>query len=82
MMSWIIFIVIGGLIGWIGSIIMKTNAQMGMLANIIVVIIGAALGGWLAGRLGIAAGGIGAYVVAVVGAMLLIFLLKVLGVFK
>jgi uncharacterized membrane protein YeaQ/YmgE (transglycosylase-associated protein family) len=82
MMSWIIFIVIGGLIGWVGSLLMHTNAQMGILANVIVGIIGAALGRWVAGLMGVGGTGIGAYLIAVLGAVLLIFLLKVLGVFK
>lgn len=81
-MNWIVLLVIGGVIGWVGSLLMKTDAQMGILGNIIVGIVGSLLGGWLAGRLGVAPTGIGVYVVAVIGAVLLIFLLKVLGVFR
>ena len=58
-MGFIVWLVIGGVIGWLASIIMKTNAQMGIVANIIVGCVGAWLGGWLAGLLGIAAAGIG-----------------------
>jgi uncharacterized membrane protein YeaQ/YmgE (transglycosylase-associated protein family) len=61
---------------------MKTNAQMGMIANIVVGIVGAWLGAWMAAKLGIAAQGMGTYVVSIVGAMVLIFILKVLGIFK
>ena len=46
-MNFIIWLLIGGLIGWIASIVMKTNGQQGILLNIIVGIVGAALGGWL-----------------------------------
>jgi uncharacterized membrane protein YeaQ/YmgE (transglycosylase-associated protein family) len=81
-MGLIVTLVIGGVIGWLGSIVMKTNAQMGIIANIIVGIVGAWLGGWLAARFGIAATGIGSYIVSVVGAMVLIAILKVLGIFK
>jgi uncharacterized membrane protein YeaQ/YmgE (transglycosylase-associated protein family) len=81
-MNTIITLVIGGVIGWLASIVMKTNAQMGMIANIVVGIVGAWLGGWLAAELGIAAQGMGTYVVSIVGAMVLIFILKVLGIFK
>ena len=81
-MSLIITLVIGGVIGWLASIVMKTNAQMGMIANILVGIVGAAVGNWLAGVLGISAQGLGGYVVAVVGAMVLIGILKAVGVFK
>jgi uncharacterized membrane protein YeaQ/YmgE (transglycosylase-associated protein family) len=81
-MDLIIWLVIGGVIGWVASIAMKTNAQMGLIANVLVGIVGAALGGWLAGVLGIAAAGAMTYVVALVGAILLIAILRVLGVFK
>ena len=45
-MNFIIWLIVGGLIGWIASIIMKTNAQQGMFLNIVVGIAGAFLGGW------------------------------------
>jgi uncharacterized membrane protein YeaQ/YmgE (transglycosylase-associated protein family) len=43
-MGWIVTIVIGGIVGWLASIVMKTNAQMGMIANVIVGIVGSTLG--------------------------------------
>lgn len=46
-MNLIIWLVVGGLIGWIASIVMRTDAQQGMLLNIVVGIIGALLGGFL-----------------------------------
>jgi uncharacterized membrane protein YeaQ/YmgE (transglycosylase-associated protein family) len=46
-MNFIIWIVVGGLLGWVASMIMKTDAQQGMFLNIVVGIIGALLGGWL-----------------------------------
>jgi uncharacterized membrane protein YeaQ/YmgE (transglycosylase-associated protein family) len=45
-MNFIIWLVVGGLIGWIASILMKTNDQQGMVLNVIVGIVGAMLGGW------------------------------------
>ena len=81
-MNVIIWLIIGGVIGWLASIVMKTNAQMGMIANVVVGIIGAALGGWLAGVLGIVAGGAMTYVIALVGAILLIVILRALGIFR
>lgn len=82
-MSWIVTLVVGGIIGWLASILMKTNNQMGIIANVIVGIIGSSLGFWLAGVLGLAAyGAIASWAVAVGGAALLIFVLKALGVFK
>ncbi len=81
-MGWIISLVIGGIVGWVASIVMKTNAQMGVIANVLVGIVGSSLGFWLAGLVGIApSGGILRFVVAVIGAALLIFVLKSLGVF-
>ncbi|HSC07881.1 MAG TPA: GlsB/YeaQ/YmgE family stress response membrane protein [Steroidobacteraceae bacterium] len=46
-MNFIIWLVIGGLVGWLASVVMKTDAQQGVVLNIVVGIIGALLGGWL-----------------------------------
>lgn len=46
-MNIILMLIIGGLIGWIASIIMRTNAQQGIILNIIVGIVGALLAGLL-----------------------------------
>ena len=82
-MSWIISLIIGGIVGWLASIVMKTDAQMGWIANVVVGVVGSLLGFWLAGILGIApADGILRFVVAVAGAVLLIFILRALGVFR
>ena len=82
-MDLIIMIVVGGVIGWLASMVMKTSAQMGILANVIVGIIGSSLGFWLAGVLGLAAyGAIARWIVAVAGAAVLIYILKLLGIFK
>lgn len=83
MVNLIITLIVGGIVGWLASILMKTNAQMGIIANVIVGIVGSFLGYWLAGILGIATtGGIVRWVVAVLGAVLLIAILKGLKVFK
>ena len=82
-MSWIISLIIGGVVGWLASIVMKTNAQMGWIANVLVGVVGSLLGFWIAGLLGIAPiGGILRFVVALAGAVLLIFILGKLGVFR
>jgi uncharacterized membrane protein YeaQ/YmgE (transglycosylase-associated protein family) len=82
-MDLIIALVIGGIIGWLASMVMKTNAQMGLIANVIVGIVGSLLGFWLAGILGIApTGGILRFIIAVVGAVLLIAVLRAFGLFK
>ena len=46
-MNFVIWIVIGGLIGWAASIVMKTDAQQGVVLNVVVGIVGALVGGWL-----------------------------------
>lgn len=82
-MHWIITLIIGGIVGWLASIVMKTNAQMGIIANVLVGVAGSFLGFWLAGLLGLApTGGILRFVVAIAGAALLIFVLRAVGVFK
>lgn len=47
MINFIIWLVVGGIIGWVASLIMKTDAQQGVFLNIVVGIVGAMLGGWL-----------------------------------
>jgi len=82
-MNWLVTIVVGGIVGWLASMLMKTNAQMGIIANVLVGIVGSSLGFWLAGLVGLAAyGAIAQWAVAVVGAAALIFILKAVGVFK
>jgi len=82
-MSFLVAIIIGGIIGWVASLIMKTDAQMGLIANIVVGIVGSILGHWAAGALGLAAvGSIGSFLIALLGAVILIAILRVLGLFK
>jgi len=77
-------VIIGGIVGWLASIMMRTNAQMGILANVIVGIVGSFLGTAVARELlGVRAHtGLQAWVVAILGAALLIALLRALGVFN
>ncbi len=73
---WILF---GALAGWIASMIMKTNGQMGALANIVVGIIGAFIGGFLFRTLtGINVEGFNltSLIVAIIGAVILLALVK------
>ncbi len=46
-MNFIIWLIVGGIIGWVASLIMKRDAQQGIILNIVVGIIGSFLGGWL-----------------------------------
>lgn len=78
--GWIGTLLIGGLAGWIAERVMRTN--MGLIMNIIVGIIGSYIGAFLANALGIKLGELfsgwflGNLIVAAVGAILLLFILK------
>jgi uncharacterized membrane protein YeaQ/YmgE (transglycosylase-associated protein family) len=45
-MNIIIWLVVGGSIGWVASMVMRTDGQQGMLLNVVVGVVGALLGGW------------------------------------
>ncbi|MEE4238016.1 MAG: GlsB/YeaQ/YmgE family stress response membrane protein [Anderseniella sp.] len=82
-MGLIMTLIIGGIVGWLASIVMKTDARMGLVANVVVGVVGSMLGYWVAGLLGFAAvGGIARFLVAFGGAVLLIFILGKLGIFR
>ena len=82
-MGILISIIVGGLIGWLASKVMKTDAQMGVLANVIIGIVGSALGFWIAGLVGIApTNTVVRVLIGVGGAALLIFLLRALKILK
>lgn len=71
------WIVIGGLAGWIASKIMGTDAQQGIILNIVVGIVGGLLGGWILGLLGVDVEGGGlifSFLTALGGACVLLFL--------
>lgn len=46
-MNIIVWLVVGGLIGWVASILMGTDGRQGIILNVVVGIIGSAIGGWL-----------------------------------
>lgn len=80
-MSIILWIIFGTLVGWIASIIMKTDPEQGAILNIVVGVVGAVVGGWLMSALG--GGGITgfnfySFLVALLGAVVLIAVVKML----
>jgi uncharacterized membrane protein YeaQ/YmgE (transglycosylase-associated protein family) len=76
--SLIWFLLIGLIAGWLAGQVMK-GGGFGVIGDMIVGVIGAFLGGWLFGMLGISAGGlIGSLITAFVGAVILIFLLRLI----
>ncbi|HMQ34146.1 MAG TPA: GlsB/YeaQ/YmgE family stress response membrane protein, partial [Chloroflexaceae bacterium] len=58
MINFILWILFGALVGWLASLVMRTDAQQGALLNIIVGIIGAFLGGFIFNLLGLGGGNI------------------------
>jgi uncharacterized membrane protein YeaQ/YmgE (transglycosylase-associated protein family) len=76
----IVTLVVGGIIGWLAGLIMGTDHQMGVLANILIGVVGSVLGLWLAGVLGLSvAGGPARWLVSLVGAIILIGIVRALG---
>jgi uncharacterized membrane protein YeaQ/YmgE (transglycosylase-associated protein family) len=76
-MSIIGWIVLGALAGWLASIITGRNEQMGCIANVIAGIVGGLVGGWLMsmfGAQGVTGWNIPSLLVAVVGAVIVIFI--------
>jgi uncharacterized membrane protein YeaQ/YmgE (transglycosylase-associated protein family) len=78
-MNIILWIIFGALAGWIASLIMKTNREQGLLTDIIVGIVGAFIGGFIFNLFGV--GGvdgfnIGSLLVAIVGAVVLLAIVK------
>jgi uncharacterized membrane protein YeaQ/YmgE (transglycosylase-associated protein family) len=72
-------IIIGGLAGWVASMIMKTDASMGLVANVVVGVIGAIIGNLLLPVFGI--GGttgfsLWSFIVAILGAVVLLFVVS------
>ncbi len=73
-----IFLALGAVAGWLAGLIMKGNG-FGLIVNILVGIIGAIIGGWIFTLLGISTSGfIGAMITAVAGAVILLFVLRLL----
>lgn len=73
------WIILGGLAGWVASMFAKTNESMGIFANIVVGILGALIGGFvfsLLGGEGVTGFNFYSFIVAVIGAFILLSLLK------
>lgn len=76
-MNFLIWLIIGGVVGWLASLIMRTDAQQGLLLNIVVGIVGAFIGGWvISPMVGVATINegisIGSILVSLVGAIILL----------
>jgi uncharacterized membrane protein YeaQ/YmgE (transglycosylase-associated protein family) len=79
MINFFLWLLFGALVGWLASLVMRTDAQQGLLLNIVVGIVGAFLGGLVFNFLGIGGGTInnsnfslGALLVSFIGAVILL----------
>ena len=76
-MNILIWLIVGGVVGWLASLIMRTDAQQGILLTVIVGIIGALIGGWVISPM-VGVGtineglSIGSFLVSLVGAVVLL----------
>ena len=85
-MNILLWLLFGGIAGWVASLIVGSDSSLGIVGNIVVGIIGAFLGGWIADQTGVKPGAPGAdrptdimgFVWAVIGAVILLFILNLL----
>jgi uncharacterized membrane protein YeaQ/YmgE (transglycosylase-associated protein family) len=80
-MDIILWILFGALVGWVASLVMKTDPQQGAVLNIIVGIVGAVIGGWLMnsfGESGVTGFNVYSFIVSLLGAVVLIVIVKAL----
>ena len=77
-MNIIIWLIVGGLIGWVASMLMGTDGRQGLLLNVVVGIVGAFIAGLTLPRVGLGMGGglIAAIIHATIGAVILLVLLR------
>ncbi|MBY0538301.1 GlsB/YeaQ/YmgE family stress response membrane protein [Patescibacteria group bacterium] len=75
----LLWIVLGGIAGWIASLIMNTDGQQGLVLNVVVGIVGAMIGGFIFGLLGespVTGFNLYSLMVAVAGAVVLLMIVK------
>ena len=77
-MNFIIWLIIGGVIGWLASIVMRTDGQQGIILNIVVGIVGSYIGGFLFGPMLGSTGGIAPYLSAFLGAIVLLAIVNLI----
>lgn len=73
-MGIILWLIVGGIVGWLASLVMRTDAQQGIVLNIVVGIVGAFIGGLIFGRGNINDAGLslGTFLVSLLGAIILL----------
>lgn len=77
----IYWVIVGGIAGWLASLVAGTSARMGCLLNIVVGVVGAVIGGWIFRSLDLSMPGgswVGPIVVAFVGATVFLLVLRLI----
>ncbi|UTV79906.1 GlsB/YeaQ/YmgE family stress response membrane protein [Acidithiobacillus sp. YTS05] len=81
LMHLIVFLIIGGIAGWLAGLLIRGRG-FGIIGDIVVGVVGAFIGGFLLTAVGLAAlfgaGIIGSIIVAVIGAVVLLFIIKLI----
>lgn len=82
-MGWIVALIVGGVAGWLASLLMNRDASMGILLNIVVGCIGSVVGNWIAGPLLGISGSVQEFsitglIVAVIGAVVLLAIVNLI----
>jgi uncharacterized membrane protein YeaQ/YmgE (transglycosylase-associated protein family) len=73
---WVWFLIIGGVIGWLAGLIVRGRG-FGLIGDVVIGVVGAALGGWIAGLIGLyTSSSFGAFLVALAGAVILVGLTR------
>jgi uncharacterized membrane protein YeaQ/YmgE (transglycosylase-associated protein family) len=78
-MNIILWVLFGAIVGWVASIIMRTDAEQGAVGNIVVGIIGAFLGGLISRALGgpgVTGFNLASLIIAILGAIVLLFFVR------
>ncbi|KLI98998.1 hypothetical protein WQ56_13590 [Luteimonas sp. FCS-9] len=72
--SWVVYLFVGGIAGWLASLLMRTSRRQGIVLNVVVGIVGGFIGGWLLPMIGLSVGGgwFGFLVTAFLGAVILL----------
>lgn len=81
-MNTIIWIVFGGLVGWVATILTGNDPQFGILGNIIIGIVGSYLGGWISGQFfkgpPVSGFDIRSFIIALLGSIILLWVINIL----
>ena len=78
-MGIIVWLIVGGIVGWLASLIMRTDAQQGIILNIVVGIVGAVVAGLLLGKGNINQGlSIETFLWSLIGAMILLAIVNLI----